>query len=134
MMGLEIMTLLDTLKQMLHYRFRAVITPTVIQHMIKVYDAAKDEEKQAIERTWIEVLEVPNCFEDKHYLKVFVSACFETIQSLKMEGLFSPHPIIYAFSRAVFYYDGGRIEWTIQEGKLYYRIIHVDPEHIIDIT
>ena len=134
MMGLEIKTLLDTLKQMLYYRFRAVITPTVIQHMIEVYDAAKDVEKQEIEKMWIEVLEVPGGLEDEHYLKVFVSACFETIQSLKMEGLFSPHPIIYAFSRAVFYYDGGRIEWGIQEGKMYYRFIHVDPEHIIDIT
>lgn len=131
MMGLEVTTLLDTLKKMLHYRFRAAITPTVIQHVIEVYDAAKDEEKQTIERIWIEVLEVPGSLGDDHYLKAFTSACFETIQLLKMERLFSRHPIIYAFNWAVFRYNGGRIEWTIQEGKLYYRLIHGDPDHTI---
>lgn len=131
MIGLETTSLLNTLEQMIQYRFRAVITPTVIHHMIEVYDMAKGEEKQAIEKAWIKVLEVPGSLTDKHYLKVFTGACFETIQLLKMEGLFTPHPIIYAFSRAVFYYHGGRIEWSLQEGKLYYRVIYVDSERTI---
>lgn len=131
LIGLEITALLDTLKQMLQYRFRAVITPTVIRYVMKAYDAAKDEEKQTIESARIGILEVPGSLVDEHYLKVFIGACCETIQSLKIEGLFSPHPIIYAFNWAVFHYNGGRIEWWLQGGKLYYRVIHVDSEHTI---
>ena len=121
--------LMNTLKQMLQYRFYAVITPTVIRHIIEVYDVAEDEKKQVIEKAWNEVLAIPDELADEYYLKVFSSACFETIQLLKTEGLFSPHPIIHAFNWAVFYYCGGRIEWGIRAGNLYYRVVHVDPKH-----
>ena len=128
LIDLEITTLLDTLKRMLQYRFCAVITPTVIRHIMGVYDAAGDEEKQVIEKAWNEVLAIPDDPADEYYLKVFNSVCFETIQLLKTEGLFSPHPIIHAFNWAVFHYCGGRIEWGVREGNLYYRAVHIDPK------
>ena len=132
LIDLEIITLLDTLKRMLQYRFYAVITPTVIRHIIRVYDAAEGEKKQVIEKAWNEVLAIPDGLADEYYLKVFNSVCFETIQLLKTKGLFSPHPIIHAFNWAFFHYCGGRIEWDIREGNLYYRFVHIDPKRTID--
>lgn len=130
LMDQEITAMLDTLKKMMQYRFHVVITPTVIQYVIEAYDAAEDEGKQAIEKAWVEVLEVPNSLADEHYLKALASACFETIQMLKMEGLFSPHPIMDAFIWAVFHYNGSRIELNVEEGKLYCRIVNIDPQKI----
>lgn len=129
LIDLEITTLMNTLKRMLQYRFYAVITPTVIRYIIEVYNVAEDEKKQVIEKVWNEVLAIPGDLADEYYLKVFSSACFETIQLLKTEGLFSPHPIIHAFNLAVFHYCGGRIEWGVREGNLYYRVVHIDPKH-----
>lgn len=108
--GLELTTLLNTLKQMLQYRFCAVITPTVIRHMIETHDAAEATEKQAIEQAWEDVLTVPASLEDENYLHIFNSACIESIQMLHAAGLFLQHPIIAIFNWAVFYYSGSKVE------------------------
>lgn len=124
--GLELTTLLDVLKRMLQYRFCAVITPTVIWHVVEVYNAAGDVEKQAMEQAWKEIMTVPASLDDKNYLRIFNSACIETIQILHTAGLFSQHPIIAIFNCAVFCYSGGKVELKVKEGKLYYRIVHTD--------
>ena len=46
LIDLEITALLNTLKQMLQYRFYAVITPTVTRHIIEVYDVVEDEKNR----------------------------------------------------------------------------------------
>lgn len=130
--GLEITALLDALKRMLQYRFCAVITPTVIQHMIEAYNTAGDVEKRTIEQAWKDVLEVPSSLDDDNYLRIFISTCIETIQILHTAGLFSQHPIIAIFNWAVFCYSGGRVELGIKEGKLYYRIVHTNLKQVTE--
>ena len=130
--GLEFTTLLDALKQMLQYRFCAVITPTVILHVIEAHNAAGDEEKRTIERMWGDILAVPASLEDENYIHIFINACIESIQMLHTRKMFSQHPIIAMLNCAVFRYNGGRVELGIQEGKLYYRIVHPDSKRAVE--
>ena len=129
---MPVIKLLDAIKQMINYRFYAVVTPTLIKYISEVYDKSGGTEKTEIIKKWKDILEAPEKLEDEHYRDRFKAACWEAFRLLSSDDFLHKHPIIDSFYYATLYYNDYRIEIYGEGGKIYYRIIQLERTQIIE--
>lgn len=125
---IPVVKLFDVIKQMINYRFYAVVTPTLVKYISDVYDKSGETEKEEIIEKWKDILEAPAKLEDKKYRDKFKVACWETLRLLSTDNFLHMHPIIDSFYIATLYYNDYRIEIYGEDGKIHYRIIQLEKE------
>lgn len=130
LINIPIMKLFGIVELMFQYRFYAAITPTVVLYIKNSYDIADEGRKVEIVEAWDDILRIPEELMDEKYKDKFKVACLEVLRLLKADDVDFEHPIVQAFCCAVFYYNDYRIDYYIQNGDLYYRVVQIDREKI----
>lgn len=94
--------LIALLKHRMYFRSGAVITPTVLEYLCRIYKEAENQ-KEILQR-WKELLAYIEELHDDTYGVTFSENCAETIKKLDKDNIDEYNPILIEYALAAYYY------------------------------